>query len=123
MPSDANPAAALRAAMRDLLSMFTETLGDEAGAAALKTAVERALSEVTGAASKRTGPPPKFSPKPVAKPAARKSAPAPQGRKKKAKPGPPSPGRLRQIAAMKEYWRKQKAGSEAKKEPSGSTTA
>jgi hypothetical protein len=32
----------------------------------------------------------------------------------KPKPGKPSPGRLRQIAAMKAYWRKRKA-AEAKK--------
>jgi hypothetical protein len=53
--------------MKDLLSMLRETLGDEAGAAALKTAVERPLSEVTGAARKGKGQPARPQPKPAAK--------------------------------------------------------
>ena len=40
--------------MRDLLKRFTETLGDEAGAAALKTAVERARSEGTRQSPRRS---------------------------------------------------------------------
>jgi hypothetical protein len=139
MTSDTNPAAALRSAMRDLLKMFTETLGDEAGAAALKTAVERALSEVTGAARKGKGKPAKPRPGPAAKSAAKTAAkspatkpePAAKGgkkkgrkkRKKKAKAGPPSPGRLRQMEAMRAYWRKKKAEAEGGKEPAAGAGA
>ena len=54
LTSDTNPAAASRSAMRDLLKRFTETLGDEAGAAALKTAVERARSEGTRQSPRRS---------------------------------------------------------------------
>jgi hypothetical protein len=111
--------------MRDLLNMFTETLGDQAGAAALKTAVERALSEVTGAArAKPSKPRSKPATKPAAKPTTPKPGPAAKGakkkkRRKKAKAGPPSPGRLRQMEAMKEYWRKKKA--EGAKKPADAT--
>ncbi|MGE0229553.1 MAG: hypothetical protein AB7U23_13705 [Dehalococcoidia bacterium] len=131
MTTDTNPATALRSAMRDLLKMFTETLGDEAGAAALKTAVERALSEVTGAARAGKGQPAKRRTKaaaksaatPAAKPTTPKPGPAAKGakkkRKKKAKAGPPSPGRIRQMEAMREYWRKKRAEAEAGKKPAG----
>lgn len=131
MTSDTNPAAALRSAMRDLLSMFTETLGDQAGAAALKTAVERALSEVTGAArakpsKPRSKPAAKSAAKPAAKPTTPKPGPAAKRakkkkRKKKATSGPPSPGRLRQMEAMKEYWRRKRAEAEEAKEPADAT--
>lgn len=132
MTSDTNPAAALRSAMRDLLSMFTETLGDQSGAAALKTAVERALSEVTGAArakpsKPRSKPAAKSAAKPAAKPTTPKPATAAKGgkkkRKKKAKAGPPSPGRLRQMEAMREYWRKKRAEGETGKKPSAEAKA
>jgi hypothetical protein len=123
--------------MRDLLKMFTETLGDQAGAAALKTAVERALSEVTGGArAKPSRPRSKRAAKPAAKAAATSAAPkaapaAKPGKKKgkkkrksKAKAGPPTPGRLRQMEAMREYWRKKKTESEGgKKAASAGATA
>ena len=127
MSNDANPAAALRAAMRDLLNMFTETLGEDAGAAALKTAVERALADVAGLHAKRAGRASARTRKPTAKaratPAPQSAAPAKKSaakkRKKKAKAGPPSPGRLRQMEAMKEYWRKKRAEADAKEKAGG----
>ena len=78
MTDGPNPAAALRAALRDLLAMFTATLGEEAGAAALKTAVQRAYSDVTEAAPRRGGRPLE----PASKPPAPKVVRAPKGRAK-----------------------------------------
>jgi hypothetical protein len=116
--------------MRDLFAMFKETLGDEAGAAALKTAVERALSDVTGEGNRRAGPPPKSTPKPAAKTLAPQLSQAPnwgkkKGKKEKTAPAPLTPGRQRQIAAMKEWWRKQKAQAAAAAEgaPTDGATA
>jgi hypothetical protein len=122
-----NPAAALRSAMRDLFAMFKETLGDEAGAAALKTAVERALSDVTGRGSRRAAPPPKATPKPTARTPAPQLPQAPKsgkrkGGKKKAAPALLTPGRQRQIDAMKEWWRKKKAEAGAQEKPARGAT-
>lgn len=134
MTNDTNPAAALRVAMRALLSMFRETLGDQAGAAALKTAVERALSDVTGGsrakapgpkagAKRRVGRPPKAKAAPAKAVGPAPAAKGKKGKKKQAKAGPPSAGRLRQIAAMKAYWRKRKAQQAAGQEAAAGNKA
>ena len=105
----ANPTAALRAAIQDVLTMLAEALGDEGGAKAMRTAIDRIVAEVTGSTSKRVGRPPKARVAAIRPAPAAPKASGATTRKPKRQGGTQAAGRLRQIAAMKAYWKKRKA--------------